>query len=427
MTARFVLGALFAAAALPATAAAESWTTPATLDRAPAGGRLSSPAIAVGGDGATSAAWVESRSGAYALRASTIKGNTATPWLVQQSRRRIDAPAILTDGALSLFAWQYFDGNAFRIGTRSLNASRRKLGPLQFLTRSVPDASGPAFIGGTGGVRLAWLRGDAEPDLQLARPNSTGRFSATVRYDIEGAEDIDATVTTGNRVAAAFTRRLPGETAASVAVAVQGLDGLTEVASFANRDPASDPTIAADDEGRLVVAWTELVGGVAERVVVATREPGATTFSEPVELGTGTLVKDLALLPKSDGDTLVTWISSPAGVASGDDRGTLTVSTVTGGARAVNVPGQDVTSYAASTDGKGAAFLAWRTDAAGSGGPLYAARINAAELISSPRRRVTPSGERATSFSLGVSAKGVARLAWTTVGGRAVRMSRRVG
>jgi hypothetical protein len=422
MTARLVLAALIAALALPASAAADGWTAPATIDRASGGFRVGDSAVAVTGRGATTVAWVRSRPGRNVLHATRIASGGATrSWVVRRSGSGLLEPAVLLAGRLSVFGWRWNDGRNLRIEARALDTRSGALGPRQRLTSGAPDASRPAFIGSAGGLRLAWLRTGSEPDLQVATPGRRGRFGSTVRYDVDGAQDFDATVASGDRLAAAYTRRLPGETSESVVVAVQGLSGLSEIASFPAGADASDPAIAADGAGRLVVAWAELVGGVSERVMVAVRERDAASFSAPVELQSGTSVRDVALVPKSDGDTLVTWLSREPG-----DGALLMVSTVTGGARALSLLGHSVTAYAASTDARGAAYFAYREAANGTGGALYAARINSHELLSTPRR-VTPAGERASRFSLGVGARGAARITWTDAGGRAIRMARRIG
>ena len=422
MSVRSVLAALLAGAGiLPPAVLADSWSPPSTVDRATAGFRVRGPVVASSA-AATTVAWVRSKPSLNVLRARTAtRAGVTRDWVVRASRTGITRPTLLTGGGVGVVAWRWFTGRTYRVEARSLHLGSGRVGPLQRLSAAKPDASAPTFVGGDGGVRLAWLRLGLEPDLQVASPERTGRFASTVRYDVEGVRELDATVASGDRLAVAFTRRLPGQTSPSVGVALQGLEGLAEIATFDGRPGAEEPGVAVDSRGRLVVAWTQTTENGLEQVYTAVRERGASRFGDPVLVETTGSVDDLAIVPKADGDTLLTWLSSGTiGPTS------LVAASLTGGSRTLNASTDDVTGYAVTTDARGSAHIAYRADGPGTGGLLYATRVGPTELISAPRR-VTAPGERASSFSIGASPRGTARVAWTRAGGTAIRTARRVG
>ena len=413
---------LIAALAAPAAAQAQTWSEPVTIDRGRGPARVATPVVVPGANGQSTAAWVRRAPGGSALMGRVGTLRAARYMTVHSSRRRIADPALLTSTGSALFAWRWnATGDAWRIRTRAASTRTLKGGPLQTLTRATPTAGPPSFIGSTGGTRLAWQRGTSSPTVEVARPGAGGRFAGTVRYLIPGLVEADATVTARGAVVVAYTKLVEGEQEPRLTIATQGATGLRDVAAFGGRLRAEDPAVAGDRAGRIVVAGVESTG-VTQRVVVATRAPGETAFTEPVALtGDDVLSRFVRVVPKSDGAVLVSWLEEDAAVSPGSPPSRIMVASLGGGARQLSRAGEGASDYAVAVDGRGNAHFVYRS---GEPGLLRAVTVSDAEVVGRARR-VTAAGERAGAFSVGASAGGAVAVAWTSANGREIRLAER--
>jgi hypothetical protein len=366
-------------------------------------------------------AWVRRNGSANSIVARFASGGRFRQVQVHAARRDIASPTLLQDGPVAVFAWQQRAGLTTDVRARAIvNGS---FGLLQNLTGGSLSAGGPAFVSGPDGVRLAWLRGERSPKVEIGRLGPRGRFVGTTIYDIPGLVDADVALTRDNRALVAYTKLVGANPNPRVTLAEQGPNGLRDTVQFNDRGAASDPTVAIDGLGRTILMWAEMKDGVSQSIYVAVRPRGATEFSEPREFADGVVVRALEILPSSDGDVLLSWLETPSSMTPDSVGARLRVGTLDDGVAVLSQPGRWVINYGVAVDGAGAAHFAWNTGQARAAGPLYSATVTPSG-VGLPRR-VTAPGEWARSFSIGASAGGRVAAAWATGDGRRIRQSRR--
>jgi hypothetical protein len=389
--------------ALAPAGAGAQWSAPTSLDR----GEVRTPSVALDTRGRIAASW--------------LKGSSIRAWqsshrrlvTVQRSEQRFSPPVVALASSGAVVGW----ARAGRVEARRLSASGRLLTKSR-LSGDGPAAFDPTWVGGTGGTVLAWLRGTSEPDIQVAVPRSDGRFAGTIRYDIDGLRDADMSTTRSGGLLVAYTRLVPGATQLVVAEQTAGTTRLRDVVRMPTTGVPRNPAVAVTTSGRSYVAWTEGDPAGGHRLLVSRRERGG-AFGAPVTLATGAFAGQVALVPKSDGAVLASWVARTRFAQSSP--GVLRVALADGGAVSnVSAAGEAVERYTAAVDGAGGAHFVWWNDIqVEPGGPVTTRPVDAAERLGA-RRRLSAPGERAVSLSAAAAGRRVV-VAWGTAGGRAIR------
>jgi hypothetical protein len=187
------------------------------------------------------------------------------------------------------------------------------------LARDAADA--PRAVVGAGGAAavlysVQHVPARASDGLQLHRAPPAGELGAAEHVDPFGGVTIgEAAVTASGRVVVAWIDRAQAArgTTVHVAEAAPG-EPLATTAQLGSRATADGLAIAADDDGRAVVAWSELVAthpAYRERAVAAARQSGEGPFAAPIALGRRSRATEpgLARLVPGGG-ALVVWKAS---------------------------------------------------------------------------------------------------------------------
>jgi hypothetical protein len=336
---------------------------------------------------------------------------------VQRSGERLGAPAVALAARGPVVAWT----RGGRVEARRLSSTGALLTRSR-LSGDGPTAFDPTWVGGTGGAVLAWLRGAAEPDIQVGVPRSDGRFRGTIRYDIDSLADADMSTTRNGGLLVAYTRSAPGGAQLVVAEQTAGTTRLRDVVRMPTAGQPRNPAVAVTPDGRSYVAWSEGVAAGGERIMVSSRARGG-AFGAPVVLETNVFANQLALVSKPDGAVLASWIAATRPVPTAP--GVLRVANVDGrSVGSLSRTGEDVERYTAAVDGRGVAHFIWWSDVtAEPGGPVTTRLVDSAERIGAGRR-LSPPGERAVSLSIAAGGRNVVA-AWGTAGGGAIRAAER--
>ncbi len=171
----------------------------------------------------------------------------------------------------------------------ALRGAGRRFGAARLLARSASDAP-RAVVGDGGTVALVYstqhvpLR--AADGLQLRRAAAAGAFGPAEHVNPGGGVTIaGAAVTPVGRVLLAWRDQVHGARVhLSEAEPGQPLTAIGELGAGVSAKPIA---VAAGDDGRAVVAWSQRVSARRERVLAALRAPAAgAPFAAPVALGT---------------------------------------------------------------------------------------------------------------------------------------------
>jgi hypothetical protein len=194
----------------------------------------------------------------------------------------------------------------------ALRGASQHFGAPRLLARDASDAP-QAIVGDGGAVALTYstqhvpLR--AADGLQLRRASAAGAFGPAEHVNPGGGVTIaDAAVTPVGRVLLAWRDQVHNARVhVSEAAPGQPLAATGELGADVSAKPIS---VAADEDGRAVVAWSQRVSARREQAFAALRPaPGAaTTFATPVPLGTAWPAAEIGparLLPT--GGALVAW------------------------------------------------------------------------------------------------------------------------
>ncbi|HEX6621135.1 MAG TPA: hypothetical protein VF024_15845 [Solirubrobacteraceae bacterium] len=170
----------------------------------------------------------------------------------------------------------------------ALRSAGQAFGAPRLLTRDASDA--PRVVVGDGGaVALIYstqhvpLR--AADGLQLRRAPSAGAFGPAEHVNPGGGVTIaGAAVTTAGRVLLAWRDQVHGARVhLSEAAPGQPLTAIGELGDDVSAKPIS---VAADDDGRALVAWSQRVSARREQALAALRPgPAGAPFAAPVALG----------------------------------------------------------------------------------------------------------------------------------------------
>ena len=202
--------------------------------------------------------------------------------------------------------------------------------------RLAPEASDiPRAVVGAGGAAavlysVQHVPARASDGLQLRRALPAGELCAAEHVDPFGGVTIgEAAVTATGRVVVAWIDRADAVHGATVHVAEAGPgEPLVATAQLGTKATADGLAVAADDDGRAVVAWSELVAtapAYRERAVAAERPSREAPFAAPVALGPRSRATEPALARLvPGGGALVVWKASRFG-GSAERRVTLAV------------------------------------------------------------------------------------------------------
>ena len=170
----------------------------------------------------------------------------------------------------------------------ALRGAGQRFGAPRLLARDASDA--PRVVVGDGGaVALTYstqhvpLR--AADGLQLHRAPSAGAFGPAEHVNPGGGVTIaGAAVTTAGRVLLAWRDQVHGARVhLSEAAPGQPLAAIGELGGDVS---AKHVSVATDDDGRALVAWSQRVSARREQAVAALRSTTGAPFAAPVALGT---------------------------------------------------------------------------------------------------------------------------------------------
>jgi hypothetical protein len=172
---------------------------------------------------------------------------------------------------------------ALRSPGRAFRRPQRLAGTASDVPKAVVGAGGTAAL--IYSVQHVPLRSDDGLALRLSARGHA--FGAATHVNPGGGVTIgDAAVTPGGKVLVAWTDRFHG---ARIHVSEAGPgEALAAVADLGARVAAERVAVAADDDGRAVVAWSQMVAtapAYREQAVAATRRAGEAAFGAAVALG----------------------------------------------------------------------------------------------------------------------------------------------
>jgi hypothetical protein len=426
---------------VPASAvAASGWEAPQTIGTASGGAEFADTDVAVDDRGSAVAVWSATgpgRDAVYAARASSgARFGRAT--LVRGQRGNLDDARVAFDGDRNaVVAYRRFTGGNHRVASRTLTPGGRLLGE-QLLSGGGASAFEPLFARTVGDAPIvSWRRSPPRADdlrAELATAQEGGRFEQRVRYDFPDAPQ--AFVVAGGPAderVVATVRRVPDSARGEVVVGlpVEGSTTLDLRTVSGGRRTVREVALTVTRAGRIVVAWTENVGG-RQAILVADRPRGG-TFGPPRQiLAPDRYIDQLTLVTTGEDTARAAWITAPARNAFRLRRGVVNTARLgvggdDGPPRDVSTAGREVEAFTIAPDGRGGATVLWLSDvAAEPGGPLEARAITAQGRFGRVQR-LTARAERAVAAALGVGAQGAAAAVWTVAGGERIRAARRPG
>jgi hypothetical protein len=192
----------------------------------------------------------------------------------------------------------------------ALRSARHRFGAPRLLARAASDAPSAA-VGDRGTVALIYstqhvpLR--AADGLQLRRAHGAAAFGPAEHVNPGGGVTIaDAAVTPAGGVLLAWRDQVHGARV-HLSEAAPG-QPLAAVGELGGDVSAKHIAVAADDDGRAVVAWSQRVSARREQVLAAQRPAAGAPFGTPVALGTAWPAAEAGparLVPT--GGALVAW------------------------------------------------------------------------------------------------------------------------
>lgn len=285
--------------ALPGSAGAAAWTSPATL--APPSGDAA---------GAAPQAFV---SGSTSL---VVASDGSVPWLARGDARGAfgprtplgpsggSAPSVDADlGADGTLAVAWVSGTTVQVTVVPPGQAPRP--PVDVPAEGATGAA--VAVGPDGGVTIAYRTKVGKTyGIAVASAPPGGAFGAPVTIDsgTAGMDSPDVAAGAGGALAVTY-RKILSRYRARVAVRPAGAAAFEPAVTMPAGDPAVIRTrVAIGGDGHVVAGW---VDGAA--VQVATRAPGEATFGAPVTLGESAFSLDLvATFPQ--GGTAVAWAGS---------------------------------------------------------------------------------------------------------------------
>ncbi|HEX6389731.1 MAG TPA: hypothetical protein VFZ89_09795 [Solirubrobacteraceae bacterium] len=366
--------ALLAAAALPSSASAGSWSAERPATNA---GTAFGPTVAADARGRIAVGWVRQLRGARRaeVRRGTLRGFLRGPALVLDSTTgNLDGVTVALSGDTSLLAvaWRRRLDAAQRLRGATVSLSGTVVGPAALTAEGSESAYFPRWVaGGDGPPRLIWDR----------RTSSAGRALR------------------GTGFGAPFA--LPG------------------------RGVSSAPAIAVEPSGTVVAVWTQ--GG---RVLTASAPPGA-AFGPTTVLSAAGYARQVQAVATDDGDVVAAWLSS-----SGEGNAILAAARPQGGdfSATVALAGHEERAFAPrlAATSAGEVLVAYLSTATNRGwgsarGVVRLRRLGGTEQPVGGRIRLSPDGVRAIEPALAHDGIGSALAAWTdSARGRSAVQAKRI-
>ena len=279
------------------------------------GARADFAASAVAASGAAVVVWFRHRGARWRLEAATREPNGARFGPSQPLSRFVRRPCCTT---VSVSIGARGDAAATWTSTArpavwaALRGAARRFGAPRLLARDASDA--PGVVVGDGGAVAILYSTQHVPlrpadGLQLRRASAAGAFGPAEHVNPDGGVTIaGAAVTPAGRVLLAWRDQVHGPRVhLSEAAPGQPLAAVGELGADVSARPIA---VAAADDGRAVVAWSQRVSGRREQAFAALRPAPAATaaFATPVALGTARPAATIVLARLLPGaGALVAW------------------------------------------------------------------------------------------------------------------------
>jgi len=378
--------AALAAAALPASAGAASWSAPRAVGSS---GRMSQPAVAADVRGRLAIGFVRQlgAEGRAEVRTGTTRsGLRGASIVLERSSHLVDSVAVALPptGAGVAAAWRHLDNRALRL--RAATIARGRTVRTQALTADgTESAYSPAFVAGPdGALRLVWSRRRSQAGAPLAGT----AFGAPFALPAPGVgADPQVAVDANGTTVVVWVDPAGGRAMAAQAPA-GGTFGPAAVLSASGR--ARDPQVAIGTTGTAVAAWTQS-NGSGNSVQVATRPRGG-AFGAPVQVAEPA---QRAFVPRltatAAGEVLVAWVNSNVTTGFGGSPGIVRVQRLgddgqpVGRRLRVTPNGVRTTQDAIVSDGSSSAVVAWTTFRSRATGAVQARRLAPGGILGAVR------------------------------------------
>jgi hypothetical protein len=384
-----IAAAAFAAAALlPASAPAASWTAPRAAATA---GSSFTPSVAADARGRMAVAFVRELGGR--TRAEVRRGATrgllrGASIVLDSSTHFVSEPAVglPADGGPLAVAWRRFEGGAQRLRGTAISSAGTAAAPQALTPDGTESAYAPAFVAAAdSSTRLVWTRRTTEAGrlvvggtfgAPFALPAPGVGAEPQVAVDADGATVVVWVDSASGRVLAA---RAPAG----------GPFGPPDVLSATGR--ARAPQLAVSTSGTAVAVWLQSSG--AGNSLQAAARPRGGTFGAPFPIAEA---EQRAFSPRiaatSAGEVLVAWVNSNVATGYGGGPGIVWLQRLSAGGalvgarRQLSTDGVRTTEPAIAHDGAGSAIVAWTNFPAGArSGTVQARRIAPGAIIGSVR------------------------------------------
>jgi hypothetical protein len=285
------------------------------------GARADFAASAVAASGAAVVVWFRHRGARWRLEAATrdpAAAHFGPPEAISSFVRRPCCTSVSVSIGARGDAAATWTSTARPAVWATLRGATRRFGASRLLARDPGDAA-KAVVGDGGAVALTYstqhvpLR--ATDGLQLRRASSTSAFGPAEHVNPGGGVTIaEAAVTAAGRVLLAWRDQVHGARVhLSEAAPGQPLAAIGDLGADVS---AKHLSVAADDDGRALVAWSQRVSARREQAFAALRPApaAATPFATPVALGTAWPAAETGparLLP--GGGALIAWNAARLG------------------------------------------------------------------------------------------------------------------
>jgi hypothetical protein len=378
--------AALAAATLPASAGAASWSAPRAVGTT---GRISQPAVAADARGRLAVGFVRQIRGdsRAEVRQGTTRAGLRGPSIVlERSSHLVDSVAVglPPSGSDLAVAWRRVQNRALRLygSTISDGRTRRR----QALTLDgTESAYSPAFVFAPGGtLRLVWSRRRSQAGAELVGTSFGAPFALPapgVGSEPQVAMDADGTTVV------VWVDAVSGRAMGAQARAGQAF-GPPQVLSASGR--ARAPRVAVSNSGTAVAAWLQS-NGSGNSVQVATRPRGG-AFGGPVQIAEPSQrAFSPQLVADSAGEVLLAWVNSNVSTGFGGGPGIVRLQRLGGNGAAVGprvriTPnGVRTTQPAMASDGSSSVVVAWTVFRSRTGGPVQARRVAPGAILGGVR------------------------------------------
>ncbi len=308
-------------AAMPSTAAALNWSTPAT-DLSDGPNDASNQQLAVAVDGATTVVWSRWDGSNYIVQAKTrAAGSSTFGAAVNLSSPGQDADypqvAVGADGATTV-VWYRFDGSRNIVQARTRPAGSDTFGAAANLSAAGENAYYPQVaVGANGATTVVWVNWSNDKIVRAStRPAGSGTFGAAVDLSATGrnADFPQVAVAADGTTTVVWERWNGSDYIVQARTRAAGSSTFSAVVdlSAAGRS-AYNPQLAVAVDGATTVVWSRWDG--SNYIVQAkTRAAGSSTFGAAVNLSSPGQDADYPQVAVgADGATTVVWARDNGG------------------------------------------------------------------------------------------------------------------